>query len=90
MCIRDSQYTIRVSASRRQEIQKVFTEEGICTSIYYPLPLHKMKAFKGRAIIAGRLEHTEKATQQVLNLPIGPLLCREEQSLVCKKLKEVC
>ena len=71
-----------------KKIKKSLGEKGIGTAVYYPLPLHKMKVFENRVILADKLEQAEKASREVLSLPIEPLLDEKEQSLVCESLKE--
>jgi UDP-2-acetamido-2-deoxy-ribo-hexuluronate aminotransferase len=82
------QYTVRIADDKRDPVKDFLAKKGVATVVYYPLPLHKMKVFDGRAIIAGRLDEAEKASQHVLSLPIEPLLGEEEQTLVCNSLKE--
>lgn len=65
------QYTIRTQ--EREKLRHFLREKGISTMIYYPTPLHKMKVFKGKMKISGDLIVAEKASKEVLSLPIGPL-----------------
>lgn len=67
------QYTVRVKNGKRDELQKYLKDKGISTMVYYPVPLHKMKVFKGRCKISGTLKNAEEACQSVLSLPIEPL-----------------
>ena len=48
------QYTIRVLNGKRDEVQKKLKEKGIQTMVYYPVPLHRMKVFKGRCECFGK------------------------------------
>jgi len=48
------QYTIRVLNGKRDEVQKKLKEKGIQTMVYYPVPLHKMKVFKGKCECFGK------------------------------------
>jgi len=84
------QYTIRIADNKRDSVQESLRQKGIGTAVYYALPLHKLKVFDGRAILANKLEQAEKASREVLSLPIEPLLSEEEQQLVCESIKEVC
>lgn len=79
------QYTIRTR--RRDELQNYLKENSISTMVYYPFPLHKMKVFEGRSIIAGTLEHAEKAVTEVLSLPIEPLQGEEITDYVIESIK---
>lgn len=67
------QYTIRVPAERREDIQKSLTNGGIQSMVYYPFPLHQMKVFEGRSRSWGGLDQSVAASRCVLSLPIEPL-----------------
>ena len=70
------QFTLRTS--RRDALQAHLAKDGIASMIYYPHPLHRMKLFAGRCLVAGPaaggpgLPEAEKAAGEVLSLPIGP------------------
>lgn len=68
------QYTVRVAAGRRDELQKYLNDNQVSTMVYYPVPLHMMKVFQGRSIVDGSLAEAEKAVKEVLSLPIEPLM----------------
>ena len=70
------QFTIR--AERRDVIRESLTQEGIASSVFYPMPLHKQPAYES---IAKRvsLPVAEEVSNTVLSLPIHPLL--EEASI---------
>lgn len=82
-----NQYTIRVK-NKRDWFQEKLKEKGIPTMIYYPVPLHKMKVFKNKARIKTELRETEKACQEVLSLPIEPLLNNTEKEAIIQAIKE--
>lgn len=63
------QYTIR--ASNRDALRQLLLENGIETGIYYPAPVHKQKAYASlRPDLV--LEEAERASREVLSLPIWP------------------
>jgi dTDP-4-amino-4,6-dideoxygalactose transaminase len=80
------QYTILTS--KRDELQAFLKEKGISTMIYYPFPLHKMKVFTGRMKISNQLKNAERASEQVLSLPLEPLQTSEETLYVTKSIKQ--
>ncbi len=82
------QFTIRVLNGKRDELKDYLEKKGVQTAIYYPYPLHKMKLFKGNCKIPFELEEAEKASKEVLSLPIEPLLKKNEIKYVCSKIKE--
>jgi dTDP-4-amino-4,6-dideoxygalactose transaminase len=83
------QYTVRIAAGRRDEIKGKLAKRGADSVVYYPLPLHKMKVFAGRAAAGSNLEQAERASQEVLSLPIEPLLGEQEQLFVCRNIREL-
>ncbi len=81
------QYTIRVLNGKRDALQKYLKEQGIATMVYYPTPLHKMKVFDGKVKVVGEQKVAEKVCDEVLSLPIEPLLSDEELQLITEKIK---
>lgn len=79
------QYTVKTS--KRNELQAYLKGKGVSTMVYYPVPLHKMRVFEGRSRVFGSLDAAEKAVEEVLSLPLGPLLKKEEAGSIVKILK---
>ncbi len=84
------QYTLRVTPEYplgRDQLQKLLKEKGIESSIFYPLPLHKQKAYQEYQ------EHifpvAEKLAEEVLSLPIIPSLGEEEMKMIIRVIREV-
>jgi dTDP-4-amino-4,6-dideoxygalactose transaminase len=75
------QYTIR-AAGVRNALQDHLAAQSIASMVYYPLCLHKMKVFEGRARLHGNLAHAERAAAEVLSLPMEPLMSPAEQDAV--------
>lgn len=82
-----NQFTIRTH--NRDAFKKMLSDKGVQTMIYYTTPLSQMRVFEGKYRIPYPLKTTEQATQQVLSLPIEPLLTEEELSLVVEAVKTV-
>ena len=68
------QYTIRVSADKRDNLRAYLKEQGIGSSVYYPLPLHLQKCFDYLGYKEGDFLESEKASKEVLSLPMYPEL----------------
>ncbi len=66
------QYTIR--AERRDDLQAHLKKEGIGHAVYYPIPLHRQPCFSDLGYKEGSLPHAERASREVLSLPIYPEL----------------
>ncbi|MEM1282333.1 MAG: DegT/DnrJ/EryC1/StrS family aminotransferase [Chlamydiota bacterium] len=81
-------YTIRTE--HREEIQGALKSQGVPTAVYYPKSLHEQPVFGDLGYTIGDFPHSEKASQQVLSLPIHPWLTEEEQTLVIDQLLEQC
>ncbi len=67
-----NQYTIRVP--RRDEVRAHLTAKGIGHSVYYPLSLHLQPCFAYLGYKAGQCPESERASQEVISLPIYPEL----------------
>lgn len=67
-------YVIR--CEKRNELQNFLKQHGIETLIHYPVPPHKQKAFSEWNKMSYLL--TERIHNQVLSLPISPVLTKKE------------
>lgn len=81
------QYTVRVKNGKRDALREYLKAHGIEAMVYYPMPLHRMRVFAGRHSISGELEEAEKAAQEVLSLPIEPLMGAREIEYVIEKVR---
>ena len=82
------QYTIRVRRGKRDGLKDYLTQQNISTMVYYPFALHTMDIFAKSSVIAGSLEETEKASQEVLSLPIEPLQNKEESAFIVEHIRK--
>ncbi|WP_297332411.1 DegT/DnrJ/EryC1/StrS family aminotransferase [Flavobacterium sp.] len=67
-------YVIR--CKERDRLQKYLTDNGIQTLIHYPIPPHRQEAYKEMNEL--NLPITETIHNEVLSLPISPVLTDEE------------
>lgn len=66
----------------REQLQKYLKKNGIQTSIHYPIPAHKQKAYKNFFNV--KLPITEKISKNILSLPISPILKTKEVLKIIK------
>jgi dTDP-4-amino-4,6-dideoxygalactose transaminase len=80
------QYVIR--AYRRDELREFLTARKIGTEIYYPIPLHLQPCFAYLGYLAGNFPEAERATKEVLALPMFPELREDEQRWVVASIAD--
>jgi dTDP-4-amino-4,6-dideoxygalactose transaminase len=66
-----NQYTLRIT-NNRENFSKNLSNDGIGNEVYYPKPVHKLPSFSSTL----DLPNTERATKEVLSIPIHPSLSR--------------
>ena len=80
-----AQYTIRVP--NRDAVWPSSKEQGIPTAVYYPKCLHEQPVFAGCGYKRGDFPVSEKASREVLSLPMHPFLTEADQDRVVAALK---
>ena len=81
-----AQYTIRVPD--RDNLAKQLKTQGIPTGIYYPKCLHEQPVFADLGYKNGSFPHAEKASKEVISLPMHPWLTEEEQVTIVQEIKK--
>jgi dTDP-4-amino-4,6-dideoxygalactose transaminase len=81
-----NQFTIKTKD--RDRLRDFLAENGIGTTVYYPLALHLQPIFSSLGYQVGDLPVSEALTAKVLSLPLFPELADEEQKYVIAKIKE--
>ena len=76
-----------VSHKNRDLILKKMKKEKINLGIQYPIPLHKMRAYKDS--IFRNLSNTEKQTKKIFSLPTYPLIEKYKVKKIIKILNKV-
>jgi dTDP-4-amino-4,6-dideoxygalactose transaminase len=79
------QYTVR--AERRDELQAHLKRAGIGSAVYYPIPLHLQNCFRHLGYAPGRLPETERASREVLSLPVYPELEHPQLDYVIETIR---
>ena len=84
-------YTIRVLNGKRDRLQQYLKEKGIQTRAYFGLPVHKTTYYKKLMEDekeTHRLPETNKASKEVLSLPVYPNMSKTETGYVINRIKE--
>jgi dTDP-4-amino-4,6-dideoxygalactose transaminase len=80
------QYVIR--SPRRDELRAFLNSRAIATEVYYPIPLHLQPVFSYLGYREGDLPEAERASKEVLALPMFPELTEEEIKRVVDTIAE--
>jgi perosamine synthetase len=78
------QFTIRIKKNREQFSEQL-AQLGIKNDVYYPTPVHKLQSFN----LDLNLPETEKASIEVLSLPIHPSLTKRDLRRIAASFNEL-
>jgi dTDP-4-amino-4,6-dideoxygalactose transaminase len=83
-----NQFSLRITDGRRDWLRSYLADRQIGSEIYYPIPLHLQECFQPLGYEEGSLPETERATREILNLPIFPELTSDEQVVVVQTIAD--
>lgn len=81
------QYTLKVMDGKRDALRDFLKERGIPSMIYYPVPLHLQKAYKGYGYKQGDYPVAEKLAEEVLSLPMHTELEEDQIRFITEQIK---
>jgi dTDP-4-amino-4,6-dideoxygalactose transaminase len=79
------QYTVR--GERRDALQAHLKSQGIGSAVYYPVPLHLQPCFRHLGYRAGAFPEAERASREVLSLPVYPELSAPQRDYVVDAIR---
>jgi len=75
-----------IRTENREKLQQYLLENGIQTMIHYPIAPHKQKAFSSWNDLSFPI--TEKIHNEILSLPISPVMTDDEVGFVISILNK--
>lgn len=81
------QYTLKLEGINRDALRAYLAEVGIPSMVYYPIPLHKQKAFGSAISDRVSLEVSDQLCHQVLSLPMSPDIDQDQIDYILYHIK---
>ncbi len=82
------QYTLRVLSGNRDELSKFLNDNNIPHGIYYPIPLHKQKAYTDENYNEENFKISNMMSEQVISLPMHSELDNDQIKFISNKVNE--
>lgn len=82
------QYTLKTKGINRDELRSYLQSKGVPAMVYYPLPLHKQKAYKDSRYDLVDFTNTEALNKSVISLPMHTELSQEQLEYITRIVKE--
>ena len=82
------QYTIRVLSNKRDKLAQYFSDLKIPFGIYYPIPLHRQKAYNTKDYKDVDFPNTIRLCDEVISLPMHSELDDDQINFICDKIKD--
>lgn len=82
------QYTLKVADGKRDGLAGRLTEAGIPHGIYYPVPLHRQKAYADARYKESDFAVTNQLSEEVISLPMHTELDEEQLEYICRTVLE--
>lgn len=82
------QYTLQLNGLDRDVVRQKLQEKGVPSMIYYPIPVHKQKAYFDSMYTNEMFSVTNKLCETVLSLPIHTEMDSVQQDYIIESFKE--
>ncbi len=82
------QYVMQLHNVDRSALMEHLKEKGIASAVYYPIPLHKQKAFQGFDCNPNDFPVTDKLCESVIALPMNTELTTETLKYITESVLE--
>ena len=82
------QYTLKITNGKRDALHQHLLDKGIPNAIYYPVPLHKQKAYLDDRYKESQFVVTNELVETVISLPMHTELEKEQQDFIIQTIQE--
>jgi UDP-2-acetamido-2-deoxy-ribo-hexuluronate aminotransferase len=82
------QYTFKIQGGRRDELRHFLIEKQIPAMIYYPIPLHRQKAFSANTYDDNKYKNTNSLSETVLSLPMHTELGEDQLEYIVSYIRK--
>ncbi len=82
------QYTLQITNGKRDALHKHLLDNGIANAIYYPVPLHKQKAYQDERYNEEDFTVTNRLIDTVISLPMHTELDEEQLAFITKTIND--
>lgn len=81
------QYSIIINNNKRDDLKYYLEKHGIPTMIYYPVPIHRQKAYQIYNFNDNDFPNANYVSEHILSLPMHTELTEEQLTYICDKIK---
>ncbi len=82
------QYTLQITNGKRDELHQHLLDNNIPNAIYYPVPLHKQKAYADERYKEDDFKVTNKLVETVISLPMHTELEKDQLAFITKTIND--
>lgn len=82
------QYTLRIVDGQRDGLVKYLLDKGIPCGVYYPIPLHRQKAYADSRYNEADFNVTNQLSKEVISLPMHTELTQEMIEYITQSVKK--
>ena len=80
-------HTFVIQAERRDELKQYLAENGVGSSIHYPIPIHLQEVARELGYKPGSLPVAEQQAKRILSLPVYPELKTVELEYIANTIR---
>lgn len=82
------QYTVRVPAEKRDGLVQHLNSQGVPCGVYYPIPLHRQKAYADERYREEDFSTTNQLAKEVISLPMHTELDQDQTDFITRLIKD--